>query len=281
VRGEERSVTGDIDLDAYFARIGYSGARVPTLETLCALHALHPAAIAFENLDPLLGRRVRIDLDSIQQKLIASGRGGYCYEMNGLFARVLDTLGFSVSSLSARVIFGHPPEMIRRSHMLLKIELPEGPHIADVGFGGRTLSAPLPLDSSEEQTTAHGGFRLIRDGDFFDQQTRIDGEWQTLYRFSLEAQTPQDYEMANWYICTHPDSEFTVRLMAARLPPGRRLGLMNNQFSIHYSDGTSERRALQSAEEIAGVLETEFGIALPEPREALHAVLARMTARTA
>jgi N-hydroxyarylamine O-acetyltransferase len=269
-------VNEDIDLEAYFERIGYAGPRTPTLDTLRALHALHPAAIAFENLDPLLGRRVRVDMGSVQRKLIAEGRGGYCFEQNGLFAQVLRELGFSVTGLAARVVFGYPPELIRRSHMLLKIDLPEGPYIADVGFGGRALSAPMRLDSHDEQQTPHGGFRFARAGDFFDQQTRIDGEWQTIYRFSLEEQSRQDYEMANWYICTHPDSEFTVRLMAARLPPGRRLGLLNNQFSIHHADGRSERRMLQTASEIARVLETEFGIALPDPPEELLRALARV-----
>jgi N-hydroxyarylamine O-acetyltransferase len=278
MRREEPSVTDDIDLDAYFARIGYSGAREPTLETLRAIHALHPAAIAFENLDPLLGRRVRIDMGSIQQKLIASERGGYCYEMNGLLAGVLRTLGFQMSGLSARAIFGHAPGSAPRTHMLLKVETEEGPHIADVGFGIRTLSAPLRLDSQDAQATPHGVFRLIRTGMHFEEQTRIEREWKALYRFSLEEQTATDYEVTNWYHSTHPDSPFTNRLMVSRFDGDRRLGLFDNQFSIHHSDGTTDKSALQSAEEIAGVLETGFAIALPEPREALLAVLARMTA---
>ena len=269
-------MTEDIDLEAYFARIGYGGPRTPTLETLRALHELHPAAIAFENLDTLLGRRVRLDMASVQRKLLGEKRGGYCFEQNGLFAQVLRTLGFSVAGLSARVVFGYPPELIRRSHMLLKIDLEEGTYIADVGFGGRAPSAPMWLDACEEQTTPHGGFRLARAGDFFEQQTRIEGAWQTIYRFSLEEQSRQDYEMANWYVCTHPDSEFRVRLMVARLPPGKRLGLLNNQFSIHHMDGTSERRTLESAAAIAEVLETEFAIALPGPREELLQALARV-----
>ena len=266
----------DIDLEAYFARIGYAGPRTASLETLGALHALHPAAIPFENLDVLLGRRVRLDMSAVERKLIAEKRGGYCFEQNGFFAQVLRKLGFQVTGLAARVVFGQAPDMIRRSHMLLKVDLPEGPYVADVGFGGRAPSAPLRLDVSGEQMTPHGGFRLARSGDVFDQQTRIEGVWETLYRFSLEEQSRQDYEMANWYICTHPESEFTVRLMAARLPPGRRLGLMNNQFSIHYADRTSERRSLASAEEIAQVLETDFAIALPSPRHELLQALARV-----
>ena len=265
----------EIDLDAYCVRIGYRGPRRPTLDVLRALHALHPAAIPFENLDTLLGRRVHLDLASVQRKLIAAGRGGYCYEQNGLFARVLQELGFRVTGLAARVIYGHPPERIRRSHMLLKVDLAEGPFIADVGFGGRALSAPLRLDTDAAQGTPHGEFRIVKQGDVYEEETLIDGEWRTIYRFSLEEQSAQDYEMANWYIGTHPESEFRVRLMAARLPEGRRLGLLNNQFSIHQG-GKTERRLLGSAQEIAEVLESEFAIALPEPSDELLAALARV-----
>src|SRR5258706_6678230 len=141
----ERSVTDDIDLDAYFARIGYSGTRAPTLETLRAIHALHPAAIAFENLDPLLRRPVRIDGASIQRKLIASGRGGYCYEMNGLLAGALRAVGFQGTGLCARAIFGYAPGATAPTHMPFRVETEEGPYIAHVGFGSRTLTARLRL----------------------------------------------------------------------------------------------------------------------------------------
>lgn len=264
-----------VDLEAYFARIGYGGPKSPSLATLRALHALHPSAIAFENLDPLLHRPVRLDLRSLQKKLIADKRGGYCFEQNGFFASVLSALGFKVSTLSARVIFGRMPGRTRRSHMLLKVELDEGDYIADVGFGGQAPSAPLRLDNEQDQATPHGAFRVARSGEYFELRADTDGEWRTLYRFSLEEQSLEDHEMANWYISTHPDSDFTAQLMAARLPVGRRLGLFNNQFSIRYADGKVERYELQNAEELARVLDTEFLIALPSPREELLAVLAR------
>src|SRR4029453_5328189 len=95
-----------IDLDAYFARIGYRGAREPTLAVLRAIHVAHPEAITFENLGPLMGVPLRIDVQSVQKKLIGAGRGGYCYELNGLLAGVLRALGFEVTRLSARALFG-------------------------------------------------------------------------------------------------------------------------------------------------------------------------------
>ena len=109
-----------LDLDAYFARIGYDGPREPTLSVLGAIHARHPATIPFENLDPLLGPGVSLDLAAIQSKLVGARRGGYCFEHNALLQAVLEALGFKVTSLVARVVWmappGHPrPERHRRS----------------------------------------------------------------------------------------------------------------------------------------------------------------------
>jgi N-hydroxyarylamine O-acetyltransferase len=265
-----------IDLDAYCVRIGYAGPRTATLDTLRALHALHPAAIAFENLDPLRGVRVLLDPASVEKKLVGAGRGGYCFEQNGLFALALSALGFKVAGLAARVYVKTEPGKIRRSHMLVKVDLPEGAYIADVGFGAWALSGPLKLLDTGEQETPHGAFRVTPVGDYFDVQTVIDGQWTTLYRFMLEEQTPADYEVANWYCSTHPVSKFLTELMVARLPAGRRLGMLNNRLSIHYPDGRAERRELNSAAELADVLENEFLIRLPGPRDQLMAALAKL-----
>nr|ACN58812.1 arylamine N-acetyltransferase [uncultured bacterium BLR9] len=263
-----------IDLDAYCARIGYDGPREPTLAVLTRIHAAHPAAIPFENLDPLLSRGVPLDLPSIQRKLVGARRGGYCFEQNALLGAALQAMGFALTGLAGRVLLNHAPGTTRRSHMLLKVDLPEGPHIADVGLGSWALSAPLRLFDEGEQETPHGRFRILRNGDFFDEQGKIGGEWTTLYRFTLEEQIDDDYEVANWFTAAHPRSHFRHRLMVARLPKGRRLGMLNNRFSVHRLDGSVERRELGSAEEIAQVLENEFGLALPGPRGEILAALA-------
>jgi N-hydroxyarylamine O-acetyltransferase len=160
--------------------------------------------------------------------------------------------------------------------MVLKVDLPEGAYIADVGFGAWAMSGPLRLLDRSEQETPHGPCRVVPVGDYFDVETVVDGEWTILYRFMLEEQTPADYEVTNWYCSTHPNSGFTNTIMIARLPAGRRLGLLNHRFSVHYPDGRTERRELTSADEIAEVLEKEFLIRLPEPREELMAALAKL-----
>jgi N-hydroxyarylamine O-acetyltransferase len=268
------------DLDAYFRRIGYAGARAPTLDTLRALHALHPQAIAFENLDPLLGRPVRLDPLSLQDKLVRAGRGGYCFEQNALFGYVLRALGFSFIGLGARVLWMLPEKspMPPRSHMLLKLNVEGERYLADVGFGGTTLTAPLRLEPDVEQNTPHETFRLLEAGDHFILQVRLHDGWTPLYRFDLNQQFPADYEITNWYHSTSPSSQFTQNLIAARAAADRRYALRDRDFSVHHVDGTTERRVLRNPAELRDVLSGSFGLSLPDGADA---VLQRLTADAA
>jgi N-hydroxyarylamine O-acetyltransferase len=155
-----------LDIEAYYHRIGYTdGSREPTLETLSAIHLRHPQAIPFENLDPLLQRPVGLDVGALERKLLRAGRGGWCFEQNLLLAEALRTLGFRVTGLAARVMWNVPEGVVRaRSHMLLLVDAIRGEpsgssHIADVGFGGLTLTAPLRLATDVEQATPHDHIR--------------------------------------------------------------------------------------------------------------------------
>ncbi|WP_321793401.1 arylamine N-acetyltransferase [Caballeronia sp. J97] len=270
-----------IDLTAYFERIGYRGPALPpaTLDTLRALHLLHPQAIPFENLDVLIGRPVRLDLESIQRKLVSGGRGGYCYEHNLLFRSVLQTLGFRVRSFAGRVLFGREAsDMPARTHMLLLVDLDEGTFVADVGFGGMTLSAPLALQTGLEQITPHGAFRLDDAGGeapAYILEALVNGAWMRLYRFDLDPQYDADYEMANHFVSTFPPSLFRHNLLAARLAPGKRFGLFNRRFSAHDEREGSEQRELDSVAGLRRALEAELGIRLPDGAD-LDAALDRL-----
>jgi N-hydroxyarylamine O-acetyltransferase len=270
-----------IDLAAYFERIGFSGpARpAPTLDTLRALHLLHPQTIPFENLDVLIGRPVRLDLESVQRKLVESRRGGYCYEHNLLFRSVLQTLGFRVRSFAGRVLWGRDaPEMPARTHMLLLVDLDEGTFLTDVGFGGMTLSAPLALQTGLEQITPHGAFRLDDAGGeppAYILQALVNGAWTRVYRFDLDPQYDADYEMANYFVSAYPQSIFLHNLLAARLAPGKRFGLYNRRFSAHDEREGSDHRELESVADLRRVLENELGIRLPDDA-GLDAALARL-----
>jgi N-hydroxyarylamine O-acetyltransferase len=264
-----------LDLDAYFARIGYAGSREPTLDTLRALHAHHPLAIPFENLDTLRRSPVRLDLESLQGKLVTARRGGYCFEQNLLFAHVLSALGFHVASLTARVLWDRPEDVRARTHMLLFVELGEGAYLCDVGFGGFTMTAPLRLEPGVEQGHPHEVFRLLRDGREFLSQVRVRGDWRTLYRFDLQQQLQADIEVLNFWVSEHPDSPFRKRLMAARRGNDRTFSLRDNELSVYYAGGQSDHRELRSVTALRGLLADTFGIDVPNDGE-LDAALGRV-----
>ncbi len=261
-----------LDLDAYLARIRYVGRHTATLDALTSLHVLHPQAIPFESLDPWSGLPVPLDLAPLQAKLVAGGRGGYCYEHNTLFWAALEALGFKVRGLSARVLYSTPPGGGRhpRNHMLMLVETPHGPHIADVGFGGLTLTAPLRLDADVIQQTPHERVRLTRaakewGGDWVleaETLTATGATWRQMYQFGLEEHIAPDYDVANYYMSTHPRSPFVARLIAARPFPGGRLALADTALSIHHTGGETEKRTLADADELRAVLSGDFSIAL-------------------
>jgi N-hydroxyarylamine O-acetyltransferase len=268
-----------LDLDAYFRRIGHTGPAAPTLATLQALQARHPLAIPFENLDAFAGVPVRLDLESLQRKLVASRRGGYCFEQNTLFAAVLERLGFAVTALAARVVWERPADEVRaRSHMLVLVELKEGDYLCDVGFGGLTPTAPLRLDANIEQGTPHETFRVLRGEREFAVEARVRGEWKPLYRFDLQPQAAVDIELLNFYVMAHPESPMQGRVMAARAAPDRRHALRNGSLVSYAQDGTEVRRELTSVAALRAALADVFGIDVPRG-EALDASLARLLAQ--
>lgn len=255
----------DADVSAYLARIGYGGGGQPTLETLRGLVAAHATAIPFENLDVLLGRGVPLEPEALVDKLVRRRRGGYCFEHNRLLCHVLEALGFEVAGLAGRVLWNRPEdEPLPRTHMLLRVVLPEGDFLADVGFGGLTLTGPLRLETGPEQQTPHEPHRLVAAGSETELQVRLDGGWTRLYRFNLTAQLPVDYEMANWFTATHPQSLFTNHLLGARPEPDRRYALFDRDFTVRHRDGRVERRTLAGAGELGEVLRRHFRVAIPD-----------------
>jgi len=255
----------DLDLSSYFARIGYSGQQAPTLGTLQALHRLHPSAITFENLDPLMKRPVSLEPGAVESKLVEQGRGGYCYEQNTLFASVLRRLGYAVAEFSASVQWGVPEGVARpRTHMVLRVGLPEGDYLADVGFGRLTLTAPLRWQPDLEQRTPHGLHRLVCVGDELQLQVRLVDHWAPIYQVSPQERTPADWEVANRFSATHPDSIFTSNLIVARPVGDLIYALLNHRLSIHHPNGTVERHTAKDPCELALLLQNRFGMRLPE-----------------
>lgn len=276
-----------LDLDAYFERIGYSGPRAASEEVLTELQRLHPAAIPFENLNTLLGWPVPLELEALQRKLVAGGRGGYCFEQNVLFAAVLEALGHRVRALAARVVWNRgledaaaplpQSELGPRTHMALLVECGARTLLCDVGFGGLTLNVPLAFEIGREQRGPQEVFRLVRRAGEITVQARLEAGWRSLYRFELQPQLPMDIAMANHYVATHPESPMRATLMAARSGEDARYALRDNTFTVRAAGGEAERRLIRDAAELRGVLEGAFRIAVPQG-EAVDALLARVAA---
>lgn len=267
-----------LDLAAYFRRIGYAGSAEPSLETMRALQALHPLAIPFENLDAFAGVLVRLDLDSLQRKLVANKRGGYCFEQNTLFGAVLTAVGFDVTALSARVVWERPVDEVRpRTHMVLLVGLGRERYLCDVGFGGLTPTGPLLLHVDVEQSTPHEKFRVRGDEREYVVEARVRSEWKPLYRFDLQPQTPADIEVLNFFVTAHPESPMLGRIMAARVAADGRYALRNQMLAKYGRDGTQEQRELADVAALRAVLTDVFGIDVPRGNgldEALERLLA-------
>ena len=253
-----------LDLDHYFARIGYDGPRTATLDTLNAISRAHVEAIPFENLDVLLGRGIDLELSAVVHKLVHARRGGYCFEQNSLLLAVLSALGFAARPLSGRVRYQRPRDYTPpRTHLFVRVDLDE-PWLVDVGVGGLSLASAIRLDTAEPQATPHEPRRLVREGGLVYHQARLGDDWHDVYETTLEDMPAIDRVVANWYTSTHPESSFKQRLTVARaLPGGRRLTLLNRELTLRERDGRATTRVIASPDELLAVLAEQFGLVFP------------------
>lgn len=253
-----------MDLAAYFARIGYDGPAEPTLAVLNGIVQAHVQSIPFENLDVLAGRPIELGAAALERKLVHARRGGYCFEQNGLLLLVLESIGFDVTPLSARVRYGRPAGVVPpRTHLFLRVELDGTSWLADVGVGGFSMTSAIRLDEAGEQTTPHESRRIVLNGAVGLHQVRFGADWHDLYEFTLEEMPAVDRELANWYTSAHPQSDFRNRLVVAlALPGGRRKTLLNREFNERRRDGMSDGRLIETPEELRLVLADDFGLHL-------------------
>lgn len=257
----------------YLRRLGYDQAPPPTLFTLRELQQRHTATFPFETISTLLRLPVPVDLPAVQRKLLHEGRGGYCYELNYAFLALLQQLGFDARGLTGRVVMGGPEDAsTARTHLLVLVTIEDLRYIADVGFGGMVPTAPLRLDSEDEQATPHEPYRIIHRQGQYTLRAQVAGEWRAMYVFDLQPQAEIDYIVGNWYVSTHPESPFLGQLRAARTGPGWRKALNNGSFAIHRMGQASERHALPDVAAVVAVLQGEFGIRVPE-HPGLHAAI--------
>jgi N-hydroxyarylamine O-acetyltransferase len=251
------------DLDAYLTRVGWQGSLEPTLDTLAGLTLAHMTRIPFENVDVLLGRGIRIDLDSITRKIVVEGRGGYCFEQCTLFQSALERIGFPVTAHAARVLTILPRHQAPRTHMFLNVETERGRFVVDPGFGGQGPIVPVPLKEGLDVRDGVDRHRMVRRDDEWILEAQIDGTMKPLWSSSLEPQYPVDFELANHWVATSPASPFTTRLMLRALTPGGRTSVMNRDVTV-LSAGGSEKYQLADRQALRALLGEHFGFDLAD-----------------
>ncbi|WP_418957135.1 arylamine N-acetyltransferase family protein [Streptomyces tritici] len=258
-----------LDLDAYLARIGYTGPRTPSAGTLHGVLRAHMGAIAFENLDIALGRPVSIDLGPIQDKLVTRGRGGYCYENNLLFAAALDRLGFPVTRLLARIRQGEERRRFR-THTVLLVRADDRVWLADTGYGYSCQMQAVPLEHGARVDTYDWSWRLVADGPDWilqipheDPARRAAGDWFDMYSFRQEPQYRIDFEAAHYVSSTRPGSPFVGQVVVQRQEEKQRLLLRDKQLERRLPDGSSEVTELSAADTVRALRE-DFRIALTD-----------------
>lgn len=252
-----------MDVAAYMRRIGYAGPQTPSAETLRGLHLAHTMAIPFENLDIHLGRPISLEPSQLYDKVVGARRGGYCFELNGLFGWLLDSLGFAVDHLAARVLLGDT--IVRpRSHRVLLVTLSDQRWLADVGFGGNGLMAPIAVSPGQVDVQGMERFRLIQIAEHeYRLEWGLDDRWQGLYRFGLEPQFPVDYIHANYFLSHSPDSIFTRTHICTKPTPEGRLVLQDRRFKVR-AHGRTRVETVEQVDNYRSILEEQFGLYLSE-----------------
>jgi len=258
----------EFEVDAYYRRINYTGETAPTVKTLKALQHAQFYTIPFENFDVQLGRGISLEPEAIIEKLVHKRRGGYCFELNGLFLMALKSIGFDARALLARTHVAGTPS--GRGHQIELIKIQGKQWIADVGFGGDTPRAPIPLELN--QPTMHDGQKVrLVDAEHFGIMLQIlkDDQWIDLYSFDLGHVCLADIDYGNHFTSTHPNSLFVFARVAALPVENGVVTLFNRTLkrTIHGNEGVQE---LAEGQAYLDALKNHFGIELDAPYEKLR-----------
>ena len=246
---------------AYLARLGVAPPEAPTLAALASLHRAHLMTVPFENLDITLGRPIRLDRASLLNKIVHARRGGYCYELNGLFALLLRSLGYAVDLVSARVSLPGGGLTEEFDHVALVVTSPDlaEPVLADVGFGDAFIE-PLPLRDGFERDERGKRVGLVRRGDTWHYRERTGGgEWHDQFVITTEPHPLTDFEPRNEWQQTSPESHFTRQRVASRLTPTGRV-TVSGQRLVTTTHGRRKERELADEAAVVAALAEHIGL---------------------
>ena len=251
-----------LNIAAYLERINYHGSLIPNAQTLRELQVAHLLTVPFENLSIHAGEPIILQNTALFEKIVTRRRGGFCYELNGLFASLLSALGFEVVMLSAEVATkagGFGPNF---DHMTLMVVL-EDRWLVDVGFGD-TFREPLLIDERGEQVQNERSYRIAWDDPYLVVLQRINSEgnqaWKTEYRFTLEPHQYPDYAEMCQYHQTSPESHFTRGRLCSKATPDGRLTLSDMKFIRTTRSGERQESLASNQEQYDQALRDHFGI---------------------
>lgn len=253
-----------MNIPAYLTRLNYSTSVKPDAETLHGLQLAHLLNVPFENLDIGLKQPIQLSEEALWEKIIVHKRGGFCYELNGLFARLLKQIGFDVTYLNARVFNREGNLGIDFDHLALLVRIPQesARWLADVGFGD-SFNEPLSFEERGEQLQGLRTYRLEQTSEgYITLQKNYDGSWERQYFFDLQPHNfPTHYETACLYHQTSPDSSFTHRRIISKATPDGRVSLEAGRLIVT-TNGQREERLVANQEEYQTLLKDHFGVVL-------------------
>jgi N-hydroxyarylamine O-acetyltransferase len=248
------------DLEAYLHRIAFSQKPAADLATLVAIHRAHVETIPFENLDIQMGCGISLDAAALQAKMVGRRRGGYCFEQNALFRLALEAIGFAPVAHEARVRQGAAGRVRPRTHMVLVVPCDGHDWLVDVGFGGDGLVEPVALRGALSEQ-AGAAYRVKPEGAARVLERACGVQWEDLYAVLPDPVHAIDFEVANWFTSTHPQSAFVLNLTAQRCAGDTRHVLRNLTYTV--SCGQVEQTRELGRRELVPLLREVFGIDLP------------------
>lgn len=249
---------------AYLDRMDYRNGMEPTFEHLAAMHRQHLLYIPYENLDLMNGVPLDLNAGALFQKIILNKRGGYCFELQGLFYCLLKSLGYSISQYAGRFM-DEPGDIQMRRHRILVVELDGKRLVCDVGVRSESPRCPLELAEQLVQTDGISEYRYQKDP-FFGwvlSQRERGKNWKTLLGFTEEIQLDTDFVMPSFYCEKHPDSTFNKFMKVSIFNAESNLTIVGNTFKIYRGAKVMERKEIQTNEEAITILKNKFGIDVP------------------
>jgi N-hydroxyarylamine O-acetyltransferase len=250
-----------MDTEAYLQRIGYDGFHTPSIQSLRDLQLAHLLTVPFENLSIHIGEPIVLEDDALFEKVVERRRGGFCYELNGLFAALLRSLGFSVKMLSARVARPEGRFSANFSHMTLLVSLDDN-WLVDVGFG-ESFREPLRIDDPDEQQQPGGSYRIVSEEGYLTlMERKYDDEWKAQYRFDLQPYWYADFAERCHHHQTSPESHFTQRRICSKATSDGRVTLSELRFITTSFNGGRHEIVLPNEAEFELILREHFGIIL-------------------